>query len=171
MLGWSSRPARLRGVDSLYPYAATLHSWLRVLVLLLCAFVFLRSLSAWMGSKPFTTGDRSATRWLTIAIDVQFLVGLLLYVGISPLTRQAFSNFGAAMKDDERRRFAVEHPTMMLAAIALWHAASIIGRRSPLDSVRHRWHAIASGLALLLLYVGTPWPWSAIARPLLRFGG
>lgn len=158
-------------MDSLYPIAATLHSWLRLLVLVLCAWVFVRSLLAWMASKPFTSGDRSVTRALTIAIDVQFLIGLLLYVGISPLTRQAFSNFGAAMKDDERRRFAVEHPTMMLAAIALWHAASVIGRRSPLDHVRHRWHAIAAGLALLLLYVGTPWPWTAIARPFLRLGG
>lgn len=153
-----------------YPLALTIHSWLRAAAILLCVLVFLRSLTAWMGSRPFSLGDRKLTLFLTIVFDLQLMVGLLMYLAISPVTRLAMNDFGAAMKDGERRHWAVEHPTMMLAAIALWHAASIIGRRSLVDSARHRWHTIASGVALLLIYIGSAWPWSTFARPLLRLG-
>jgi hypothetical protein len=154
-----------------YPLVLTVHSWLRVAVVLLCLVVAVRSASAALASRPYGLGDRRLTLWLTIALDLQLVIGLLLHLALSPTTRLAFQDFGAAMKDDERRKWAVEHPTMMLAAIALWHAARIIGKRSLVDSARHRWHAIAASIALLLLYVGSSWPWSAISRPFLRFGG
>ena len=60
---------------------------------------------------------KNAESWgfkLMIALDLQMLLGLLLYGMLSPFTRQAMQDFGAAMRDSTLRFWAVEHLTMML---------------------------------------------------------
>ena len=68
-------------------------------------------------------------RWFSIALDVQFLIGLLLYVWLSPFIRDAWADMGATMRNAPLRFFAVEHVTGMLIGIALAHVGkSKIGK-------------------------------------------
>lgn len=90
-------------------YAAVLflHSWLRWLVLAAALVVLIRSLRGWLGSRPWTATDTSAGRIFTIVLDVQLLLGLILYAGLSPITWAALSDMGAAMRDGLMRYWAV----------------------------------------------------------------
>lgn len=124
-----------------------------------------------MGNRPWGHFDRLSTLLLVIAVDVQFVLGLLLYFVWSPLTQSAMGDMGAAMKDAPVRKMAVEHPVMMIAAIALVHAARVMAKRANKDSVRFRRTFICLGVALLLFYFGTSWPWSEYPRPWLRMPG
>jgi hypothetical protein len=98
------------------------------------------------------------------AIDLQFLLGLILYFGVSPLTQIAFQNMPAAMKDHELRFFTVEHTTYMLIALISAHVGSALSRKGRTDLRKYRGAAIAYAISLLVILGGIPW-W----RPLFRW--
>ena len=100
--------------------------------------------------------------------SLQFLVGLLLYAVFSPLTRAAFTDFGAAMRDSVLRFFAVEHIFGMVVALALAHIGRGRLRRLTDDTARHRTMAIFFTLALVIMLVTIPWPFMPAGRPYFR---
>lgn len=155
----------------MYEFVLILHSCLRLAVVALAVMVFVRGVSGVVSGRLYTRGDRTAGLALVVVADIQFLVGLALYFVWSPNVSTALHDMGAAMKNPELRRVAVEHPVMMIAALAFLHIGNVLRKRAETDALRHRWMAITVGLALLLLVVGSAWPWSEPARPFLRFGG
>ena len=148
----------------MYTLVLTLHSWLRWAALI-AGVVAIFSL--------FSSRDSSgrADFWglvLTIVLDVQFLLGVLLYGVLSPFTAEAMRDFGAAMRSPGLRFFAVEHVTLMLAALVLVHVGRILARKAAtLDAKRMRL-LICFGLATLLMVLAIPWPGMAAGRPLFR---
>ncbi len=119
------------------------------------------TVSNWSGTKPLNPAQRRFSLIFVIVMDLQLLLGLILFLGLSPVTKSAFQDMAAAMKTHELRFFTVEHTTYMLIAVALAHVGGILGRKS-----RFRGAAIAYLVSVLLMLAGIPW-W----RPLLRFGG
>ena len=146
----------------------TLHSWLRWLVLLTGFLAFGRAAAGASGRKPWKPSDDRAGFWFVMALDVQFLLGLILYAFLSPITRAAFGDFGAAMKNSGLRFWAVEHVFGMLIGVALAHVGRVRARKT--DSLRrHRVTAIFFGLALAAILASIPWPGTPNGRPLLRW--
>jgi hypothetical protein len=149
----------------MYSAVLLLHSWLRWLAL----GAGVASVFAAFGKG----GDavRSAERWgliFMIALDVQLLLGLLLYGTLSPFTTQAMQDFGGAMRDPLLRFWAVEHFTMMLGAAILVHVGRILARSAKDVEKKRKRMLICFGIALLLILVGIPWPWMTVGRPLFR---
>jgi hypothetical protein len=137
----------------MYSTVLLVHSWLRWLVLLLGLLALLR---------PPQRSDRDRSGLLfTIALDVQFLAGVLLYAALSPLTRAAFHSMSAVMQHAQLRYWVVEHPFGMLVALALGHLA----RAKP------RWRTVFILLALIILAALLPWPGLPYGRPLFRMTG
>ena len=116
----------------IYAGVLVIHSWLRWLVILTGLVAVVRAAAGAAGSKPWTPADDRAGFWFSIALDVQFLLGLILYVFLSPLTHAAFSDFASAMKDSVQRFWAVEHIVGMLIAIALVHVGRAKARKTSL---------------------------------------
>ena len=101
----------------LYTTVLTMHSWLRWITLILAVAATLNAL------RPVPSGGRlPGTRWDTFfmaAVDLQVLLGLFLYFGLSPFTLQAMNDMGAAMKNSGLRFWAVEHAVGMFMVMAL----------------------------------------------------
>src|SRR5262245_34190259 len=90
-------------------------------------------IAAGVGATAAATGSSSgggsnqrAGLLFIIAMDLQLLIGLLLYVLISPNTAAIFRNFGEAMRAPESRFWAVEHIAMMIVAVALAHVGRVL---------------------------------------------
>ena len=150
----------------LYPNLLAFHGALRWVALIAAIMAFGVAASGWSGTKPVTPIlSRCGTLFVAV-MDVQILIGLILYFGASPLIRMAFENMAVAMKDHELRFFTVEHTTYMLLAVILAHVGAALSRRAKADRTKYRGAAICYGLSLLLILAGIPW-W----RPLLRWGG
>ena len=146
----------------------TLHSWLRWLVLLTGVVAFVRAAAGASGRKPWKPSDDRAGFWFVTALDAQFTLGLILYAFLSPITRAAFGDFGAAMKNSGLRFWAVEHVFGMLIGVALAHIGRVRARKT--DSLRrHKVAAIFFGLALAVILASIPWPGTPNGRPLLRW--
>src|SRR5262245_45187668 len=91
----------------MYSGILLIHSWLRWAVLLLGLAAFARALTR--AHRPWTPTDQSVGRWFTITLDVQILLGALLYFVLSPFTSAAFQDVGAAMGNSGLRYWLVEH--------------------------------------------------------------
>lgn len=145
-----------------------LHSWLRWLIVLAGANAIARAIGGTQSGRRWTSGDEQAGKWLVILFDIQFLIGLILYAGLSPTTRSAFADFGAAMKDSQLRFWAVEHLVGMLAAAALIHIGRAKSRKAP-EGSRHKVALIFFALALVIVLLSIPWPFMPTPRAWFRF--
>jgi hypothetical protein len=154
-------------MSAMYAITIALHSLLRWVVIAFGLLAVLRAISGVSGRRPWTPSDDRAGRLFVIGVDTQMLVGLILYGLLSPITYTAFADMGAAMKDPALRFYAVEHLVIMLGAIALVHIGRSRLRKAHGDAARHRTAAIFFTLGLLLILLGTPWPFRVIGRPLL----
>ncbi len=154
-----------------YSLVLVLHSWIRWIVLVLAVIALVRSIPGWRQNRAWTATDRKVQLGLVSAFDLQALFGLLLLFPLSPITKIAFSDFGAAMKDAMLRFFAMEHPLLMLIALAVAHVSSVRARKASGDPAKHRIWAIGVIVALVLVAIAIPWPHSAThGRPLFRVG-
>ena len=81
----------------MYSSVLLLHSWLRWVVLVLGVAAFLRSVTP-AGRTP---GDRLSLLF-TITFDIQFLLGLVLYFVMSPITRMAIERVFARAKAEPK---------------------------------------------------------------------
>jgi hypothetical protein len=146
----------------MYPYVLSLHNVVRWIVLLAGAWAVFLAWRGWLGRRQWTSAEDRATRIFVGVLDVQFLLGLLLFAVVSPLTRQAFRDVGAAMSDAPVRYFLLEHPLIMLAAIAAAHIGAVQVRRATSDAERFQKASILLGLSFAALAGFIPW-----ARPLI----
>jgi hypothetical protein len=141
-----------------YDLVLLAHSAIRWLVLLLTVAVALRALAV----RVRTPGDVRLHVALISAVDLQFLLGLGLYLLVSPTTSAFFADPRAGLKDAGLRFFGVEHITGMLIAIAILHQ----GR--PRQSPTRRRVLLTTLVPLAILVVSIPWPPLPYGRPLLR---
>jgi hypothetical protein len=115
-----------------------------------------------LGKGQWTATEGKATRAFTGMLDFQFLIGLSLYLFFSPMTRAAFGDMGSAMRDAPLRYFLVEHPTIMIAAVAIAHVGSVKVKRATTDAEKFQRASIWFGLALAATVGFIPW-----ARPMV----
>ena len=132
------------------------HSIVRWAVLALALLALVRALGGVARHRAWASADRRSLALFAGVLDLQFLLGVLLFA-VSPITRAAMHDVGAAMRQPDLRFFLVEHPLTMLAAIAVAHAGNVIVKRAPLDDIRFRRAAITVALSLGLVLAGIPW--------------
>jgi uncharacterized membrane protein YozB (DUF420 family) len=146
------------------------HSWIRWVVLLLGLTAFVFAASGRFRKRPWTSRDEAVGRWFVISVDVQVLLGLVLYLLFSSFTVPALRNLADAMADTIIRFWAVEHLVGMLAATAFAHVGRRRIRKAPDAARKHFTAAVFFGLALVLMVISIPWPFGATGRPMFRAG-
>jgi hypothetical protein len=140
-------------------YSLTLaaHNVMRWVVVLLAIYALYRIYAGWFGKKPFTESDRKALSFYTIGMDIQLLLGLLLYFVLSPITTNALRNFGGAMGDSSIRFYAVEHILMMVIAVVLAHVAVVMARKGATDLSKFKRGALWLTLSVVAVLFAIPW--------------
>lgn len=146
-----------------------LHSYLRWFVLILGIAAVIKAFIGWRGRKPWESSDQSLGMFFIMSIDLQLVVGVLLYAIFSPFTKPMFQNAGTAMADQSTRFWGMEHLVMMLIGVALAHVGRAKSTKGTDPTARHKGAAIFFALAILVILAGIPWPFLAYGRPLLRF--
>lgn len=133
------------------------HNGLRWLVLLSLILAIVLAFYGWFAKKEWKGRDKSLSLILMIFMDLQFLVGMFLYIFFSPITKLAFRDFGAAMKNPDLRFYVVEHALMMLIAVALVHIGRSVTKKDITGEKRHRAAAIFYTLSLVIILLAIPW--------------
>ncbi len=146
-----------------------IHSLARWIVIVLGLVACARAASGWIGKREWTPADNRSGLLFMISIDIQFLIGLVLYFAFSPVARIALQNFGAAMRDGNLRFYAVEHGATALLALAAVHVTRATARRVE-GPARHKRSAIGFAITCVLVLATVPWPFLArgAGRPWFR---
>jgi cation transport ATPase len=139
------------------------HSLLRYLLLIFIVLSIFKAFSGWFGKKQYLPGDKKVALFTLISAHLQLVVGLILYF-VSPTVKVGLADMGAAMKDPGLRFWSVEHISMMLIAIILITVGYSSAKRGKDDETKHKRVAIFFLLALIVIFMAIPWPWSAISR-------
>jgi heme A synthase len=150
----------------MYTTVLTIHSWVRWLALIAAVGA---TFAAVRGKVQGT--DSLADRWglfAMMAVDIQMLLGLILYLVVSPNMQEIRAHFGEAMKNAQLRFWAVEHISAMFAALVLVHVGRVLARKARTPVGKRTRLLICFGLATVLMILGTPWPGMPAGRPLFR---
>lgn len=134
-----------------------LHDTLRWLLLIVTIVTLIKYFSGWFAAKPWTKADNLLGIIFTSLMDIQLLTGLVLYFFLSPVTKLAFADFGAAMKDSGLRFYAVEHISMMVVAVALVHIGRAKSKKIKVDRKKFKTAAIFFLIALVVTLAAIPW--------------
>ena len=151
-------------MSAMLALAVSVHSLLRWVVLVLGALAVMRAVMGRASGRPWTPVDARAGLLFSLALGLQFFVGLVLFVK-SPITVMGIHELGVTMTSRVLRFFTIEHPLMMLAAIAMVNVGRARTRRAANDAQRHRTALVFFGLGLLLIVAGIPWPFLPYGRP------
>ena len=141
----------------MYEGILVLHNTLRWLLLISLVITLARYLAGWLGNLSWKKLDIVLGIVFTSLMDLQLLLGLVLYFFISPVMKAAFSDFGAAMKDASLRFYAVEHFSMMLIAVVLVHIGRAKSKKAKTDRKKFMTASIFFLIALVLILAAIPW--------------
>lgn len=141
----------------MYPVILQIHHFLSWLVLLTASYAMFRAFRGILIKKQWFSADRRAGLYLSIAIDLQVLAGILLYGWFSPVTRVVFTDFAPAMAEPSVRFYAVEHISVMLIALIAVHIGRWRAQKAQFASRKHRLSAFWFTLAVILMLSGIPW--------------
>jgi len=146
----------------MYPIVLLLHSWIRWVALVGAIGATLAALM---------NRERTAEGWSLVAmigLDLQLLLGLLLYLVVSPNMAEIRAHFGEAMQNPSLRFWAVEHVSTMLIAVVVAHVGRVLAGKAQTPAAKRTRLLVCFGIATVLMLVGMPWPGTRAGRPLFR---
>jgi len=148
----------------MYEFILAVHNIIRWVALVLGFLAVLRAFIGWFGKHAWIPADPKIGMFFTSTIDIQLLLGLVLYIFFSPFALQAIRSLGfsAVMSQPDYRFFALEHAFYMLLAVVFAHLGNALPKKVEHAVDKHRRAAIWFGLAFLVILLGMPW-----LRPLL----
>ena len=152
----------------MYSIFLSIHSWLRWLVIILLVVVLFKFILSLFQKKPYTKIDRILSSALLGSVHLQFLLGLILYFGLSPIVQAGLANFKGAMKNTTLRYWTVEHFFSMFVFVILIQVGFSLSKRAVGGPKKHRLLLIFGGLAFILLMASIPWPMREYGRVLFR---
>lgn len=140
-----------------------IHNLLRWAIVISALYTLFRLFKGWLKNQTWQDTDGKAITIFTILLDIQMLVGMLLYFIFSDLIKVAFADFAAAMGNQVLRFFSLEHTLVMVIAIVIAHLAGATGKKEIPDKAKFKRAAFLATVAFLLLLAGIPWT----SRPLI----
>ena len=147
----------------MHTFFLDLHSINRWLVLIAGFYVLFASARGWFGRRGWAEAASRPGMIFTILIDIQLVLGLILYFVFSPITTKGFAY---VMSNPASRFFVMEHSVMMVIALILVHAGSILVKKAKPEA-KYKRAVIFYGLALLVILTAIPWPFMpGYGRPL-----
>ena len=120
-----------------------LHSLWRWVVLLVMLVALVRGLFGWLRGGAWTDLDRQLTLATVGAIDIQALLGIIIWIGE-----------GRWGGDDVFRSFI--HPLVMIVALTVAHVGSARLRRESEPAAKHRWLALSLVVVFVLVTAAIP---------------
>ena len=124
----------------------TFHSFWRYAVLIAAILALVVALGGWLGPQSqrlvFQSVVRRAGSLYIIALDLQALVGIVIWIGKGWYAAPGF--------------FRAEHPATMLLAVVAAHVGMVMAKRQRLPMGAARAVAIGVAVSLVLVLVGIP---------------
>ena len=127
-------------LHDLYPHFTGVHGLFRWILLVFALAAIITAFSGWSGRKPATPILFWLGLFFVLAMDLELITGVLLYLGASPALRSTF----------------IGHGVIMFGAVLCAHVGGALTRKAPTDALKYRGPAIAWAISLLVMLAGIP---------------
>lgn len=152
----------------MYPYLLFFHSIFRWLVVLSLSYALFRGIRGWSGKLPFTKMDNLVRHNSATISHIQLMLGYVLYFN-SPVIAYFRSNYHEAIKQFDFVFFGMIHILLMTISIFVITIGSAVAKRKETDAAKFKTMTLFFGIALLIIFMAIPWPFSPLAnRPYYR---
>lgn len=140
----------------MYDFILGLHNIVRWLVVLGGIYALIMAYRGLFSQATWTDSDKRAGLIFTSALNLQFVIGIILFI-VSPLIQGAMQNMSAAMQNDQTRFFIAEHTLMMLLAVIAAQVGYTLAKRAPGDRGKFVRAAVGYTISAILIVVAIPW--------------
>jgi hypothetical protein len=144
------------------------HSIIRWFVLASLILAIYTAYNGYSSKRIFTKTDNAIRHWTATIAHIQLVIGIILY-SQSPLIKYFWKNFDTAIQDFDTAFFGLIHIFLMLSSIIIITIGSALSKRKTTDQVKFKTMLVWFSIALLLIFIAIPWPFSPLAnRPYFR---
>ncbi len=152
----------------MYAILLGVHSATRYFVVVSLVIAILMATYGYTQKKAFSESYNSIRHWTATIAHIQLIVGMLLYFK-SPIVLHFMKNTGEALKSVECLFFGLYHAVAMFVAIVLITIGSALTKRKKVDREKFKTMLVWFTIALIILFLAIPWPFSPFAnRPYFR---
>jgi hypothetical protein len=143
----------------MYKLVLNLHNISRWVVLLMGLVASYKAIVGWLGKKNWTDIDRKVGIFFTISIDIQLLIGFLLYFIFSEWALKAILKIGLSqvIETSVFRYFAIDHVFYMALGFVFAHLGSALPKKVDESQSKFKRAALWIGLSTILIIIGIPW--------------
>lgn len=134
-----------------------IHSYWAYLVLLLIVFAVVNAIIGFTSKKEFKATDLRISLFALIASHIQLILGFIAYYTSVFYETMRDMGMGEVMKNSELRKPLIEHPLLILIAIALITIGFSKHKKKTTDAAKFKTIAVFYGIALLLILAVIPW--------------
>jgi len=146
------------------------HSALRWLVIFSLLWTICNSLIKWKTGAIFTKLDDKLRQSTAKFVDIQFLIGIVVYFKSPVATQFRALGYVAGTGITDQFFFGLIHISLMLLSVIIISSGSSVSKRQKTDRMKFKSIVLFFGTALIIILCAIPWPFSPFAqRPLLRF--
>lgn len=145
-----------------------LHSVMRWLVLVSLLYAIYRAYYGYEHKLPFMPIDNQVRHWTATIAHVQLLIGIIVYTQ-SATVKMLANGLSDTGRITEPVFFGIIHIALMLAAIIIITTGSAMAKRKVLAADKFRTQLVYFSVALAIIFIAIPWPFSPLAqRPFIR---
>ena len=152
----------------MYTTLLFLHSVTRWFVLASLLYSIVLAFKGYISGSRFSKTDNAFRHWTATLSHIQLIIGVILYIK-SPIIRFFYANYESAKANAEISFFVEIHSTLMLISVVVLTVGSALAKRKTADREKFRTMLFWFSLALIIILIAIPWPFSPLAsRPYLR---
>ena len=134
-----------------------IHSYWAYLVLIILIIAVVNAIAGLRSKKEFQAKDLRISLFTLIASHIQLIIGLIAYYMSDAYTLMKEVGMGEVMKNSELRIALVEHPLMIIIAIALITIGFSKHKKKESDVAKFKTIAVYYTIALVLILGVIPW--------------
>jgi hypothetical protein len=127
-------------LQNLYPHIQRFHGIFRWPLLLIALVAIVIAFSGWTGRKAAGPNLFRFGLIYVLAMDLELVSGILLYLGMDPILRGAF----------------IVHGVLMFLAVLFAHIGGALTRKAPTDVMKYRASAVAWIISLAVMFAAIP---------------
>jgi hypothetical protein len=144
------------------------HSLVRWAVLGTLVYSIYKAYTGYTQRLTFTKAVDSLRHWTATTAHIQLTLGIILYTQ-SPNAKFSFNATGTNGQITQPFFFGVQHLLLMVSAIVVITIGSAVAKRKTTDEEKFKTMLVWFGIALLIIVIAIPWPFSPLAqRPYLH---
>ena len=134
-----------------------IHSYWAYFVLIILIIAVFNAIAGLRSKREFQAKDLRISLFTLIASHIQLIIGLIAYYMSDAYSLMKEVGMGEVMKNSELRKPLVEHPLLILIAIALITIGFSKHKKKESDASKFKTIAVYYAIALVLILAVIPW--------------